>query len=200
MILESIVTTRNEDGTTNIAPMGPHCQRDSFEQFELRPFQESTTFLNLVRTGEGVMHVTDDVLLFAQAAIHQLPHDIALKRASSVDCEFLLDSCRYYEFRVTHIDTSQTRASIQCESVASSRIKDFFGFNRAMSMVVEAAILATRLDFRPPQEIRKQYDEFQQVIGKTGGERELAAFALLCDYVRSHDQKIGSEQPARPAC
>jgi uncharacterized protein len=198
MILESIVTTRNQDGSTNIAPMGPHCQRDSFDQFELRPFQESTTYLNLVRTGEGVMHVTDDVLLFAQAAIHRVPKDISLQRATHVDCEFLVDSCRYYEFRVSHIDSSQPRSSIQCQTVSSSRLKDFFGFNRGMYAVVEAAILATRLDFIPVEEIMKRYAEFEQVIGKTGGEREQAAFALLSDHVRSCVHRVGSVQPARP--
>lgn len=185
MILESIVTTRNADGSTNIAPMGPHCQRESFDQFELRPFQESSTFQNLVRSGEGVMHVTDDVLLFAQAAIHQLPPDIGLKKAEQVVCDFLVDCCRIYEFRVSNIDKSQARASIHCRTVASTRLKDFFGFNRAMTMVIEAAILATRLDFIPMEEILSRYKDFQIVIDKTGGEREQAAFALLLNHVRS---------------
>lgn len=184
MILESIVTTRNVDGSTNIAPMGPHCQRESFDQFELRPFKESLTYRNLARSSEGVLHVTDDVLLFAQAAIHQLSPDIGLKKAEKVDCDFLVDCCRIYEFRVSHIDPSQARASIHCQTVASARFKDFFGFNRAMTMVIEAAILATRLDFIPLEEILSRYSDFQMVIDKTGGEREQAAFALLSKHVR----------------
>ena len=74
MILEGIVTTVNADGTLNISPMGPTIADDvqsdgKIDQFVLRPFDTSTTFANLKRTRAGVLHVTDDVLLFARAAI-----------------------------------------------------------------------------------------------------------------------------------
>ena len=45
MILEAIVTTINEDGSTNISPMGPTVTAD-LSQFVLRPFDTSTTFAN----------------------------------------------------------------------------------------------------------------------------------------------------------
>ena len=38
-------------------------------RFVLRPFHTSTTYHNLKARGEGVLHVTDDVLLLAQTAI-----------------------------------------------------------------------------------------------------------------------------------
>ena len=68
MILESIVTTLDEDGAVHIAPMGPDVS-DGFDHFVLRPFQTSRTFANLQRTRQGVLHVTDDVELMARAAI-----------------------------------------------------------------------------------------------------------------------------------
>ena len=70
-ILEGIVTTRNEDGAVNVAPMGPIIDPDEaphITRLHLRPFQTSTTFANLARTRQGVFHVTDDVLLLARAA------------------------------------------------------------------------------------------------------------------------------------
>ena len=69
MILEGIVTTLNEDGTPNISPMGPDVELN-FERFVLKPYQTSTTYKNLNREGEGVLHVTDDVELLARAAIN----------------------------------------------------------------------------------------------------------------------------------
>src|SRR5687767_14375291 len=71
LIAEGIVTTVNPDGSANISPMGPRVNRD-FTQLLLRPFQTSTTYQNLKRTGEGVFHITDDVLLIAKAAVGQL--------------------------------------------------------------------------------------------------------------------------------
>ena len=71
ILLEGIVTTLNEDGAPHIAPMGPIVDTD-FTRLLLRPFRTSTTYQNLKRTGEGVLHVTDDVELFARAAVGQL--------------------------------------------------------------------------------------------------------------------------------
>ncbi len=38
-------------------------------RFVLRPFRTSTTYRNLKAHGEGVLHITDDVLLLARTAI-----------------------------------------------------------------------------------------------------------------------------------
>ena len=60
MILEGLMTTVNADGTVNVSPMGPRVDA-GLTTFTLRPFQTSTTYCNLKRTGMGVFHVTDDV-------------------------------------------------------------------------------------------------------------------------------------------
>jgi len=71
MILEGIVTSRNQQGELNIAPMGPVVDPE-MTRFVLRPFQTSRTFSNLKETRCGVLHVVDDVLLLAKAAIGRL--------------------------------------------------------------------------------------------------------------------------------
>ena len=71
MILEGIVTTISPSGAVNIAPMGPRVNAD-VTSFVLRPYKTATTYHNLKFRGEGVFHVTDDVLLLAQAAVSRL--------------------------------------------------------------------------------------------------------------------------------
>ena len=71
MILEGVVTTLDESGVLNIAPMGPRLVH-GLERFLLRPFRSSTTYRNLKIKCEGVFHVTDDVLLIARAAIGEV--------------------------------------------------------------------------------------------------------------------------------
>ena len=71
MILEGIVTTLGSDGAVNIAPMGPLVE-PSMERIVLRPFPTADTYKNLRYHGEGVLHVTDDVLLLARAAVGPL--------------------------------------------------------------------------------------------------------------------------------
>jgi uncharacterized protein len=182
MILESIVTTVSPNGTVNIAPMGPDVAT-GMDRFLLRPFPTSQTCQNLQAHGEGVLHVTDDVLLLARAALGPVTPPPTLVPASKVRGFVLADACRFYEFRVIAIDTAQPRVRLEAEVVHSSHLRDFFGFNRAKHAVVEAAILATRTDFLPLQEIRTEFDKLAIIVSKTGGAQEAEAFQLLRDHV-----------------
>lgn len=185
MILEGIVTTRNADGTINIAPMGPIVD-ESMRTLVLRPFCTSTTYANLKRTGEGVLHVTDDVLLLARAAIGQLDETPPTFAADHVDSAVLASACRWYEFRVTSLDDSQERTHIDAEVVHVGRLRDFFGFNRAKHSVLEAAILATRVHLLSREEILSEYDRLAIPVEKTAGDDEREAFALLRKYVEAN--------------
>src|SRR6188768_1527132 len=129
LIAEGIVTTVNPDGSANISPMGPRVDRD-FTHLLLRPYQTSTTYQNLKRTGEGVFHITDDVLLIAKTAVGQLIPEPPLHPASSIRGGFLLaDACRWFAFQVSHLDDSQVRTTIDCTIVDSGNLRPFFGFN-----------------------------------------------------------------------
>jgi hypothetical protein len=72
---------------------------------------------------------------------------------------------------------------VQTDVVAEGRLRDFFGLNRAKHVVVEAAILATRVVWLPPEEIRESLRRLAVLVEKTGGAAEHRAFAMLNDYV-----------------
>lgn len=189
MILEGLVTTRNADGTCNLAPMGPVLSDEEVEAnhitgFVLRPFTTSRTYKNLRRHGEGVLHVTDDVLLLAQAAISDPRADQAPSLPGTiVTVNRLMDCCRYFEFRVlTWIDV-EPRGELHAQVLHEGQVRPFFGLNRAKHAVVEAAILATRLGLLAHQEIIAEFARLAIPVQKTGGARELRAFALLQQYV-----------------
>jgi uncharacterized protein len=202
VILEGIVTTLSLDGTLNVAPMGPRIDFDmNMTRFVLRPFRTSTTYHNLKARGEGVFHVTDDVLLLAQTAIGAAPTPAPAARAADVVAgQILTDACRYYEFRVVELDDREERTAIVVETVAQGRQRDFFGFNRAKHAVVEAAILATRADWLPVDEILIEFRKLAILVDKTGGPRERAAFTLVHRHVRQIAAKRGidSDQSLSP--
>jgi hypothetical protein len=179
MILEGIVTTLSPEGVLNIAPMGPRVDAGRMERFLLRPYHTAQTYQNLAHHGEGVLHVTDDVLLLARAALGTVEPPPPVLAAEHVRGFVLQDACRYYEFRVASIDAREERVRIEAEVVHLGRLRDFFGFNRAKHAVVEAAILATRTDFLPLEEIEADYRKLAVIVDKTGGEQERQAFAFL---------------------
>jgi uncharacterized protein len=189
MILEALVTTLNEDGSANVAPMGPRVEAD-FRRFVLRPFKSATTYGNLKRHGEGVLHVTDDALMIARAAIGLDPHAETCS-AGSVRGRVIVGACRYHEFRVVAIDDREDRAAFDCETVASVTLREFFGFNRARHAVIEAAILATRVGILPLESIAEELRRLESPVKKTGGPAEFEAFTLLVEHVRLAADSLG---------
>jgi hypothetical protein len=178
MILEGLVTTVSPGGAVHIAPMGPRVEGE-LDHFVLRPFPTAVTYHNLKVHGEGVFHVTDDVLLLARAALGALDPAPPLLPAKHVRGFILATACRFYEFRVCSVDERGERMTLAAEVVHSGRLRDFFGFNRAKHAVVEAAILATRTAFLPLEEIEAEYRKLAVLVEKTGGAAEREAFAFL---------------------
>src|SRR5579862_4830634 len=65
-LIETVLTTTGSDGLVNCAAMGV---RWGEEELVFWPFDATRTLKNLRVHGEAVVHLTDDVLLFVQAAL-----------------------------------------------------------------------------------------------------------------------------------
>ncbi len=137
------------------------------------------------------MHVTDDVLLLARAAVGPVEPLPALLPTAVVRGWVLADSCRACEFRIVGVDDRQERITLLAKVVHVHRLRDFFGFNRAKHAVLEAAILATRTHLLPAEQIEAEYQRLAVLIDKTGGPREQEAFAFLQRYTRQKQENHG---------
>ena len=185
MILESIVTSVDKAGAVNIAPMGPRVETGSTDQpvFVLRPFKSSQTYQNLLQTNAAVIHVTDDVSLFAKAAVGKVDPEGLVNQFESTTWWPLVDCHRWFAVQVESISENSPRVDIRCSVSQSRVVRPFFGFNRAKHAVIEAAILATRTEFLPPEQIRIQMERLQPLIDKTAGPHELEAWGWIQDKI-----------------
>jgi uncharacterized protein len=187
VIIESIVTTMDAGGRVNIAPMG--IEWDETHPV-LRPFLETTTFRNVRETGVAVVNITDDVRIFARAAISSpSAPTVPAERVRGV---VLVAACSWRELEMEAIDDTPPRARIRARVVHHGTRREFIGFNRARAAVLEAAILATRTHLLPADEIRSEYRRLQVIVDKTAGPGEREAMALLDAYVR---EKLGGMSP-----
>jgi len=197
MIIEGVLTTRNPDGTPNVAPMGPIVTED-WSQLLFRPFPSSVTYGNLKRTRCGVFHITDDVLLIARYAL-SLPAPLPdMRPAEHVAGEILTDACRWYEVEVVSIDESRERPEITSRVVAVGRERDFWGFNRAKHAVLEATILATRLHLLAPTEVDRELARLATIVEKTAGPQEREAFDLVRGFVAQQTTTRETGSAGRP--
>jgi len=187
-VLEGLVTSVAADGAPHLAPMGPEIvgPPGAIERLVLKPFQTSTTYQNLRRAGCGVFHVTDDVELLARAAVGGLAEAPRWLADHPTEGRWILaDACRWYAFEIRSLDDRAERVRMEAEVVASGRLRDFAGFNRAQFAVLEAAILATRVAWLPPDEIFAQLDRLRPLVEKTGGAAEERAWAFLAEFFRA---------------
>lgn len=191
LILESIVTTVDADGKVNIAPMGPVVSGDlTNPHFTLRPFTSSRTYQNLTATNRGAIHVTDDVWLFARAAVGAIDDETAESLVRKIDGGWvtLKDCHRWFAIEIDSTSGDPPRIDMNCKVVRSAMVHPFFGFNRAKHAVIETAILATRTHILDAKDIADQIDMLRPLIDKTAGSDEHKAFDFLCETIQ---QRIG---------
>ncbi len=198
MILESIVTSVNGEGRVNIAPMGPRIDGDSIvadvegHSFLLRPFESSRTYRNLIETRKAVIHVTDDVGLFARTAVDAVSREevaALVQQLEDTDWWTLIDCHRWFAVEVESVSSQGPRIDMSCRTVRSHTVRPFFGFNRAKHAVIEAAILATRTHILGAEQIVAELDHLQPLIDKTGGPTEHGAFEFLRKTI---DERLAS--------
>jgi uncharacterized protein len=180
MIVETVTTTVNPDGTVNCAAMGVEWAEAAIV---IKPYRGTRTLRNLRATGAAVVNLTDDILLFAQAALGD-PHP-PTRPAAAVDGAVLADACSWREVAVEAIDAGGPRARVVTRVVGSGRGREFVGFSRACHAVLEASILASRARRLPAAEIRAELARLTVVVDKTAGPRERAAMDSVLAHVRA---------------
>lgn len=179
MIVETIFSTIDKNGKPNFAPMGISWG-DVF--LTVRPYRNTRTCRNLLSSGYGVANITDDVIAFVQTALGnvELPHFPAEKIPGVV----YEDACLWRELEVVDRDGRDDRAELRCRVLHAGRRRDFLGFRRAGSAVIEAAILATRVDLYGRKAVSEKLPQYSEIVEKTGGEKEREAMRLVRQYIQ----------------
>lgn len=182
MIYETIVTTLNADGSVHIAPMGVR-RKDDF--YLVAPFKPSITLENIDRTGTTVINLTDDVRVFA-GCITGRRYDWPTRPTEQIDGQRLDVALSHLELQVERKEDDEMRPVFYCRLVHEATHAPFRGFNRAQAAVLEAAILASRLDRLSPVKIAREIEYLGIAIDKTAGRREREAWDWLMERISAH--------------
>jgi hypothetical protein len=177
-IIETVVTTINPDGSVNCGAMGVEWGE---ERIIIKPFRGTRTLRNLRATGAAFENMTDDILLFSQAALGD-PRP-AFRPAVAVEGCVLEDACSWREVRVESIEAGE-RARVSTVVVGGGAGREFLGLNRARHAVLEASILASRAHLLSAEEIRSELERLSVLVDKTAGPVEREAFRYVLAAVR----------------
>ena len=184
-LIETVVTTIGNDGVINCAAMGV---RWGEEELVFWPFDTTRTLKNLRFRGEAVVHLTDDVLLFVQAALGD-PRP-PMRAASVIAGSVIEETNSWREVVVTEIAPSEdgiARSRVRARVVATGTgTRQPLGLCRARHAAVEASILASRLRWLGGERVAAELGRLQELVDKTAGPRERAAMAYVRRYVAEH--------------
>jgi uncharacterized protein len=181
-LIETVVTTTARDGAVNCAAMGV---RWGEHELAFWPFDNTRTLKNLRWRGEAVVHLTDDVLLFVQAALGR-PRP-AMRAATAVAGSVIEEANSWREVIVTEIRPAEDgtpRSRVRAAVVAAGTgTRQPLGLCRARHAAVEASIFASRLKWLGAERVWGELARLQDLVDKTAGPREREAMEYVRRYV-----------------
>jgi hypothetical protein len=180
MIRESIVTTMNATGAVHITPFGMIADGDGWI---IAPFHPSVTIDNLRAVPFAVASYTDDVRIFAGCLTGR--RNWPTVPSDEVPVPRLAAALAHAELAVDGVTEDAQRPRFHCRVVHRASHAPFEGFNRAQAAVVEAAILVSRLDLLPREQIEQEMAYLANAVRKTAGPSEQQAWDWLVERVRA---------------
>ena len=192
-IIEAVLGTPADDGTTHLAPLG---FRRSGAQVVLAPFHPSRTLDNLRARGVASISHTDDVRVFAGCLSGR--REWQLQACEHIACARLRDAVSHHELRVLRIDESDAqRPRFICEELLVRGHRPWTGFNRAQAAVLEACILVSRLHMLALPQVREQFEALRIAVDKTAGSREREAWQWLLARLHAFEATQAAGEASR---
>jgi hypothetical protein len=150
VIYETILSTYNQNGSPNAAPMGVTMQNE--QQVTLNIFNSSSTLKNLQANKSAVINLTSNIDAFYKSAIKEANVNAELPQewfesAETVNAPKLKFADATIEIAIndlTPIDSQKTKATCNVKQIKAAKTYPQT-YCRAMPAAVEAIIHATRV-------------------------------------------------------
>lgn len=177
---ETIITTRNDDGSKNAAPIGVICAGN--DKIINRIFKGSRTLENIMREREFTVNITHDPELFTTPIIGNLPQDSFNEDYSlkSIEAYFKCEVISLTEAIKQSDPIKKKDEAIVIKSMVSELTinKKTKALNRGFGYVVESLDNLTRFDKADSdkkEEYLKQFKEARRVVLKVGRKEDIKA-------------------------
>jgi len=167
-------------GRVHFAPLGIIAEDGGWI---IAPFRPSTTLDNLGTVPFAVANFTDDVRVFAGCLTGRSQWPTAA--SGEIAVPRLAGALAHAELAVTRITEDEQRPRFHCRVLRSAAHAPFKGFNRAQAAVIEAAILASRLQMLAREKVEREIAYLEIAVNKTAATAEQEAWAWLMERIRS---------------
>ncbi|WP_292531414.1 DUF447 domain-containing protein [Methylocystis sp.] len=184
LIHECVVTTLSPEGRPHIAPLG---LIEDQGYWIAAPFRPSSTLYNLTHNGRATASFTDDARIFVGLVTGQ--RSWPLTDIEDWPAPRLSAALAHAELVVERVEEHESRPRFFCRVRRIESHRPFLGMNRARAAVLEAAILATRLDMLSREKIESELAYLQIAIDKTAGEAEREAWDMVMAKIEGYKDR-----------
>ncbi len=178
MILETIVSTINDEGKVNFAPFGIK-KDDSF--LLISPYIPSTTLLNLEETMQATVNYVNDSSFFVNCILKK--KNFKKKKCLKINGYYLAESEAHDEVIVDSIIKDNVRPTFKCKVIRKAYHKRYEGFNRADGAIIEACILASRVKILKKKMILESLNNLENSVIKTAGNFQKKSWSLIKKFI-----------------
>lgn len=176
LLYETVITTVNEDGTPNAAPIGVICK--DMDEIVVYLHDGSSTVSNIKRNMIFMVNITKDPMIFVESTLGDLPETHFMPH----DSEFCIKNAdAYFIGNVTSLKDVEREDKFgkSVTSVVQANISDITKnkecvepLNRAIYGVVEGLVYLTRMEMVSgdmEKLYRHRMKEISRIVNKVGG-------------------------------
>lgn len=181
---ETIITTKNEDGSKNAAPIGVICAGD--DKIINRIFKGSHTLENILREKEFTVNITHDPELFKTSTLGNLNQECFSKDYSLKSCDAYF-KCEVISFTEAVKQSDPIKKKGEA-IVIKSQVTDIVihrsakAMNRGFGYVIESLANYTRFDLvddAKKEEYLNRFREANRVVLKVGTKEDIKAMGEI---------------------
>ena len=195
-LYETIVTSQNKELIKNAAPIGVICKDSNHIVIHLDNCVH--THLNIIETGELIVNITKDPLIFTYSTLGELDDEYF---AEIDNFPLIKDSLGFFKAHVIkkrekkreneYNDGIGHIVTCEVDFIYMRENNEIVPLNRAMNAVIESLVYYCRFDGKykdKQEEIWIHMKELNRVCQKVGNEGEKKSLKLIMDKLKeNHD-------------
>lgn len=196
LLYETILTTRNSDGTPNAAPIGVICKNN--KEIVLYLHQGSSTVHNIKENKSFIVNILKDPMIFVESTLgdlsknyfHQYENEFYIK---NTDAYFIANVLNLKDVeREDNLGISITTI-VKAEVTYINKKKECVEpLNRAIYGIIEGLVYLTRME-KVSGDMEKLYhhrmDEITRIVNKVGGKEHKTAMKNISKAFKKYDLK-----------
>jgi len=186
LLYETIVTSVNEDGTSNAAPIGVICKNK--KEIVLYLHHGSRTVRNIKRNNSFIVNILKDPMVFVESTIDDLSNSYFENYKNEF---YIKDTEAFLMARVTSLKDveMEDKLGISLTTILKAEVTDIVKkkecvepLNRAIYGILEGLVYLTRMEMVSgdmEKLYRHRMGEISRIVNKVGGEEHKRAMKKI---------------------